>query len=56
MVVAYERHGGTINDLFIDRFESLMLSHIFIHLLASPRRIVCDDGPVVIILARTSNV
>ena len=56
MIVADKGEGGPICDALRDRLEGLMLLHVFFHLGTSPRRIIGDFGPVIVILQRASHI
>jgi hypothetical protein len=49
-------HCGPVGDSLIDGVERLVLSHVLVHLLAAPRRIVCNDCPIVVVLSGSADI
>ena len=56
VVVSHKWHRGTINHMVWNRLESLMFSHVLVHILGIPRWIFGDNSPIIVVLARSSNV
>lgn len=56
MIRSNERHRGALHNTLVDWLKRLRLAHRLIHALASPRRITHNGGPIVVVLAGSSDV
>lgn len=56
VVLAHKGVCRSFSHAVVNGLESLVLAHVFHHLVGTPSLILCNDGPVVVVLLRATDV